>query len=819
MKNQNTQMISKKRWSVLQYLLFSSLLVLAVACNKGGSTGPDVPPDVAEVNGYLEELPNWSEFSPTEPDQSPTATGDAEQLDDETVDVETVDSTGAVVTLQDVTYSCQQQPFTLTENPQQIAMYSPDREILWAGGMVQGKSHRDGIGSLLGLPIAERTPIRVSIPSLANNDNFRLVESPNQAEVDQAIGSMIGGATQSGLSTPSTISFKMETYHSEKQSALQMSISGRYLGFEASASGSIDRKTSEKTITAQFYQKMYEVVVEPPQSPGDFFSDAFTEQRLQQQVNQGRIGPDNLPVYVSNIVYGRMMMFSLTSTASEEDIRATLQAGYNSIGGNVNAELSDQQKGILQNSKIKVTSIGGDADATLAMIESGDWAQYFTENAPLSSASPLSYTFRNLGDGSIASVSETTEYNIKSCTAKRATPGTFEFGEIQSLSLPISTPAKVMMADVDNDNDQDLVWNHLSANKNETVVGFSNGDGTFTMGSPFTHSVSPADGWSQYVVKVGDFDNDGRDDLAWGRVNVTNTTFIGLSNGDGTFEEMPMFTREGSGWRTGYLFDVGDIDGKNGDDLVWNELGGQNRTYVSFSNGDGTYGINNFGETDQKWNDSPNPLSADLYRWRITDFDGDGRDDMLWHREGVTGSNGHIIHFAVSKRDEEGNIFDFPDAFNRESTGWQDYEVVIGNIDGTAGADLVWVQPQYSADRVAVHRDLATGSSPALIQGPLQYVEREGGPYDNHIRLLDVNGDGRKDLLINALESVNHLIIGLGKADGEFDFGRIPQDHPAVDDWSLFKILVGDITGDGRDDIVYNNADVSNDVYVAIAKE
>ncbi|TVQ10455.1 MAG: hypothetical protein EA364_12345, partial [Balneolaceae bacterium] len=348
------------------------------------------------------------------------------------MNVEVINEDGSLGLLQNVTYSCQVQPFTLSQNPQQIAMYSPDREILYAGGLIQGKSHRDGLGSLLGLPIAERAPINVSIPDLANDDNFRTVERPNQGTVDQAIGSMIGGATASGLSTPSSISFKMETYHSERQSALQMGLSGNYLGFEGSASGSIDRQRSETTITAQFYQKMYSVVVEAPQSPGDFFNEDFTEARLQQQISQGRIGPDNLPVYVSNIVYGRMMMFSITSTASESDIRATMQAGYSSIGGSVDANLSAKQKTILAESKIKISSIGGDAEATLAMIRSGDWSQYFTNNAPLSSAAPLSYTFRNLGDGSIASVTEATEYNIRSCTARQETPGTFNFLDAQN---------------------------------------------------------------------------------------------------------------------------------------------------------------------------------------------------------------------------------------------------------------------------------------------------------------------------------------------------------------------------------------------------
>jgi hypothetical protein len=631
---------------------------------------------------------------------------------------------------------------------------------------------------------------------------------------------MIGGATSSGLSTPSSISFKMETYHSEKQSALQMGLSGNYLGFEGSASGSIERNQSETTVTAQFYQKMYEVVVEAPQSPGDFFSEEFTEARLQQQVNQGRIGPDNLPVYVSNIVYGRMMMFSLTSTASESDIRATMQAGYNSIGGSVEANMSAKQQSILSESKIKITSIGGDAEATLAMIRSGDWSQYFTENAPLSSASPMSYTFRNLGDGSIASVSETTEYNIQTCTAKQSTPGTFDYSLAQDLTLPISAPAKVMMGDVDGDGNQDLVYNHLSANLNETAVAFSNGDGTFTMSPTTSHSATPADGWSEYVAKLGDFDNNGRDDLVWGRVNITNTTYIGLSNGDGTFQEMPMFTREGNGWGTRYHFDVGDMDGKDGDDLVWNSISTTNRTYVSFSNGDGTYGVDNFESTDQKWHDHPVVSSAWApYRWRIADFNGDGRDDMIWHKEGVTGSSGHRVHFAESKRDEQGDIFDYPAVFDRGTKGWDPYEILVGDVDGNAGADLLWAKTTFDNQRPVLHLDLSTGGSPVLVEGgPSQAPTGADIAKDYKTLLLDVNGDGRMDVLFNRMGTVNRSYIGLGGPDGKFDFSRISQDHPAGDQWAQFKILTGDINGDSREDVIYLNADATNRVYTGLAR-
>jgi hypothetical protein len=265
------QKIMKNRRTYLYYTLsIVSMLILLSSCEKEVA---DPPIDTEDVSNYLQELPSWTEFSPAAQSQLPTPAGEPEPLEDVELDVEEINDDGTTTLLENVSYSCQSQPFTLTDNPQQIAMYSPDREILYAGALIQGKSHRDGLGSLLGLPIAERAPIRVSIPGLANDDNFRTVENPSQATVDQAIGSMIGNATASGLSTPSSITFKMETYYSERQSALQMGMSGRYLGFEASASGSIDQKRSETTVTAQFYQKMYEVVVEAPQSPGDFFSE------------------------------------------------------------------------------------------------------------------------------------------------------------------------------------------------------------------------------------------------------------------------------------------------------------------------------------------------------------------------------------------------------------------------------------------------------------------------------------------------------------------------------------------------------------------
>jgi len=381
----------------------------------GGSDGGGVPTDPQQtVGAYLQGLPRWEQFSPPVAETPSTRVGDPSKTT-ERLDFPVKDTSGNVIGVRSEQYACTSTKFSMSKTPDKIVMFSPDRELLWPGALIQGRSHRDGLGSLLPLTIGERTVIKVSIPSLATGDNFRVVDTPDQAGVSKAIGAMVGNATTNNLVAPSSIQFTMRDYSSEESFALQTGLSGRYMGFKASASASVSTNANERTVMVYFLEKMFEVVVEPPQTPGAIFSADFTQAKLDEQIAMGRIGPNNLPVYVSNIVYGRMMAFTFTSTASATDVKAALNAAYNGIV-DVNFNLNTKYKEILSEGKIAVTSIGGTSTATVAMIASGNWRDYFKENAPLTSAYPISYTFRNLGDGSIAKVGETTEYNIKECT-------------------------------------------------------------------------------------------------------------------------------------------------------------------------------------------------------------------------------------------------------------------------------------------------------------------------------------------------------------------------------------------------------------------
>ncbi len=799
------------------WIVLTLAATLTFACGEDDIVGPEngngvepTPIAAESVGEYLSDLPTWDVFSPLLTSVQPTPTGPTDTLPQQVVATDSVADDGSIVQLPAVTYACTETPYTLTDTPRQIVMYSPDVEVLWPGGLIQGKSYRDGgLGSLLGLPLAERTPIRVSIPAFTMENNFREVSEPNQAVVSQAIGSIVGAATDQGVVAPSTITFTQKTFYSEQEWALSASMSGKFLGFNASATGDVARNTSETTVTAEFFQKMFEVVVEPPQTPHAFFSVDFTQEKLQEQIDLGWIGPDNIPVYISNIVYGRMMMFSFTSTASESEIRATLSAVASAFFGGVSASasLSSKQKTILEQARIAVTSLGGNAQATINMIRTGNLADFFAANPPLSSATPLSYTFRNLSDGSIAKVSETTEYTIRECDAIPANPGLFSFLPKQTNSAPISTPYETLTGDVNGDGIMDMIWNHhVSGSGNVTYVGFGDPSGTLSFSTLDAHPET--DFWTAYQPRVGDLNGDGMDDLMWILLRGTGHLYVGLSNGDGTFTYLPKVVQIAgtSGWWDYQPF-IADIHGDGIDDVLLVHPVDGGRTYVGASDSAGTLTWTTPGQLFPS--NSTRPFSV-----LVADNNGDAKADIFFNWTGSFNETRIVLGQSFSFRS---GALTHP-----SGSGWNLYTEHSGDVNGDGFADMIWTS---AVGRARVYVMLATAYSGGYLDTDSRNNEPQDGatagdegPFFTYVG--DVDGDGDSDLIwnkrgVNAGENRIYVSLGTNHPAGAFDLSTQSQLHPQAENWTQYGAYIIDVTGDGKDDIVWNHVGVTNTVYVA----
>ena len=92
------------------------------------------------------------------------------------------------------------------------------------------------------------------------------------------------------------------------------------------------------------------------------------------------------------------------------------------------------------------------------------------------------------------------------------------------------------------------------ANESDVSVLMGNGDGTFqttaihslTTGSGMLSAAGVAEGSEPIDIVAGDFNGDGRDDLATGNVGSSDISML-LGKGDGTFEEPPV--KRGRQWR------------------------------------------------------------------------------------------------------------------------------------------------------------------------------------------------------------------------------------------------------------------------------
>lgn len=372
--------------SVFYMLLVIALLVI-IGCKKDKETDDNTIPN-AGVNNYILSLPPWANFSPTLPD----ATEEFEPISKFDCEDQLVQTTT---------------PCSITKTPETIVTYNPGSEILYLGSLIQGDGYIGGLGSMKSLPIYQRAPITITISTAITNPN-RLVENPNLATVTEAIHDLQVTADNTGQQYASVISFQKETSYSVDQLAISLGLSAKFMVGEARTKLGLVNYREKSTVSAYFYQRMFTVNMGIPQRPGDVFSDDFTQELLDEQISLGRIGPDNLPVYVSSIDYGRMMLFTMTSTYEADSMGFALDARWKNINGSIDARYQE----MIDNSTFTLVTIGGDDGNALDFISNGEYGSFFEESPSLLTAVPISYTLRNLGDNDYATISETTAYDM-----------------------------------------------------------------------------------------------------------------------------------------------------------------------------------------------------------------------------------------------------------------------------------------------------------------------------------------------------------------------------------------------------------------------
>jgi hypothetical protein len=236
----------------------------------------------------------------------------------------------------------------------------------------------------------------------------------------------------------------------------------------------------------------------------------------------------------------------------------------------------------------------------------------------------------------------------------------------------------VSAGDFDGDGRVDIVWHDEKKTGNVAVW---NMEGTVRRTSTLTDPPALPDlHWE--IQGEGDFDGDGKPDLLWRDQVKTGELSVWLMDGVRRIRAVPLSPSSFAdlGWR---IVGTGDFNGDGKTDIVWRDQAASGHIAVWFMDGlvrtssepvtpspfadlhwqiQGVGDFNNDGKPDLVWRDqgatgqvavwfmdglartSSLKVGSNMYpgpAWEIQgvgDFDNDGRPDLLWRDQGITGN-------------------------------------------------------------------------------------------------------------------------------------------------------------------------------------
>ncbi len=342
-----------------------------------------------------------------------------------------------------------------------------------------------------------------------------------------------------------------------------------------------------------------------------------------------------------------------------------------------------------------------------------------------------------------------------------------------------SYPAGEVTADFNGDGIPDLaVISNTTAYGGPVLVTilFGKGDGTFTAGP----AVQPAGIQSFPTMIGGDFNGDGKADLAVLSYNDISTSYITvlLGNGDGTFgtpQTTPVYNQPVTGGDLvpGTLV-TADFNGDGKLDVaVVGDYISSGGVTILLGNGDGTFTAV-----------GPNlDLSADFGLIATGDFNGDGIPDLVVTSYFEDGTPPTIFLGKGDGAFTAANPSSFTLAYSPTS-------IVVGDFNGDGVLDVAF------SDLNGVEIALGNGdgtfneTSASPIQVPSELYSLQAG---------DFNHDGKLDLA--GLDTYfDQIDILLGAGDGTFAVTTTtPGVNASID--SPHQIAAADFNGDGVPDL------------------
>jgi hypothetical protein len=443
----------------------------------------------------------------------------------------------------------------------------------------------------------------------------------------------------------------------------------------------------------------------------------FSGATAAQRINLNAETYSNVNGYVGNISIARGIVIENATGGSGAD--TIIGNGFDNVlkGGNGNDVLTG--------------SGGNDTYLDTIAGHNGDRITDFNvgDKIVFSNAALGSFTFSLSGS--------TLTYSGGSMTLSNVSAGTFVAGNAPGGGVQLFFQASQVAQpgavhnDFNGDGRSDILWRN---DNGSTTNWLSQANGSFA-DNGINFSVNPGSQW--HVAGTGDFNGDGRVDILWRHENGTTTNWLAQGNG-GFINNGAIFTaNSGTQW---HVAGTGDFDGDGRSDILWRHDSGLTTDWLGQANG-------SFVDNGVSFN-----VNAGT-QWHVVgtgDFNGDGRDDILWrHDNGLTSdwlgqANGAFLDNGAN--------------FN-VNAGTQWHVAGTGDFNGDSRSDILWRHDS------GLTTDWLGQSNGSFLNNGANFATNPGTQWQV-AEIGDFNNDGRSDILWR--HDNGTVTNWLGQANGAF---------------------------------------------------